>query len=335
MGHPPVVDIFTRFEVVEILSQADGSTGWCTMLAGGGGSGPLSVEGSVAQEMFGNGQSTVAGAARPSGRAVRTEGGYIVSGRWPFMSGCDYASWIWGASVVYDGDQARLNEAGRPIVVCCYFPVESCKIIDTWTTTGLRGTGSHDVEVSEVFVPDDRIFDFFSPRTDTDSSLEPLKAVPGLGLTVHSAVPIGIARSAIELVLELVESKVGARGTALRREAQLQATIARAEALVGSARAYQLEVLDDICTSLDRGEPPTHAQRAQSRLAITHTHKTCTEAVDMLYQISGGSSVYAKNGLDRKFRDIHTANQHIVADLKTYEFAGRMLMGMDPGEPLF
>jgi len=337
MPFPPYeADMITRFEVIEIISAADGSAGWCTMLAGGHGGGPLGSSG-LPQELVADPHGVMAGAVRPSGRATPCDGGYRVTGRWPFMSGSDHATWFSGACVVYDGDAPRIDENGRRVIVSCFFPREEAEIIDTWRATGLRGSASHDVSVEDVFVPYERSFgsiaDFVS--ADEDAPLSPFIAVPGLLMVFHTPVVLGIARRALDTLVAMTENKIGARGTPMQREAQVQATVAQAEGLIGSARSYALEVLSDVLSTLERNEKPSFRQRALCRLSVSHAHKACVQAVDMLYDIGGGASAYEKNGMDRLLRDVRTANQHIVGDYKSFEFAGRMLMGMKPGEPMF
>lgn len=337
MGHAPAVDILTRFEVIEIIAQADASAGWCTMLAGGnGGSGPPGFESAEATEIWGDKRIVTAGASRPSGKAIVVDGGFRVTGVWPFMSGCRHASWFSGTCVVYDGDKPVTNAAGKPKLLCAYFPKEDAEILDTWRTMGMRGTGSHDVRCTDIFVPTARALDFFSLKDQPAGAVvSPFAAVPGIGLIYHAPVVIGIAQHAYDVVREAVSTKFGARGNALIREAQVQATIARAEALIGSARSYAWTVLSDICEKFDTGATPDERDRALCRLSITHAHTACVQAVDILYEIAGGGAAFEKNQIEQLLRDMRTASQHIVADYKTYEYAGRMLLGMSPGEPMF
>ncbi len=123
----------------------------------------------------------------------------------------------------------------------------------------------------------------------------------------------------------------GSRGAPLT----LQSAVAYAEALVGSARSYVFEVLGDLWAALVAGNQPSTGQRARYRLSMTHVHSACVQAVELVYKVGGGSSVYATHPFDRHFRDIHTINQHLAVSLKTYEVAGRMLLGLEPGEPFF
>jgi alkylation response protein AidB-like acyl-CoA dehydrogenase len=258
-----------------------------------------------------------------------------VSGRWPFGSGCHHCTWLTSGCVVYDGDRPRLNE-GIPDIRVCFLPADRCDIIDTWTATGLRGSASHDYAVSDLFVPEEHMFSLvLSPIQRS----EPLYAFRTMFLFGHAAIPLGIARSAIEALSALAAQKVvrsgpGQADKGLRDEAYLQSAVARAEALLGSARAYVVDVLHDLWTTLVAGNAPSAAQRARFRLCITHAHIAGVEAVDLMYNMAGGTAVYAANPFDRLFRDIHTVNQHMVVWPKTLEPIGRLLLGLESGDPI-
>ena len=130
------------------------------------------------------------------------------------------------------------------------------------------------------------------------------------------------------------QSGLGPAPKGLRDETYLQSAVARAEALIGSARAYVVDVLHDLWTTLVAGNAPSAAQRARFRLCITHAHIAGIEAVDLMYNMAGGTAVYAANPFDRLFRDIHTVNQHAVVWPKTLEPIGRLLLGLEPGDPI-
>ena len=334
MGYAPEADVFTKFEVIEAIGRADASTGWCTMLAGGGGGGLPGVDTEAINRILTSERDVVAGAVRPSGKATVVDGGYRIEGHWPFVSGCQHATSMCVGCVIHDGDEPRLDEAGRPDVIYCYVPAKEVTILDTWYTTGLKGTGSHDIEIKGCTIPADHAVRLFA-ETGDDGEMSPILKAPGLSLLFHAAVILGIGRHAIDIATEYLKDKTGARGTKVARDAQLQAAIAQAEAKVGSARSYMIEVLTDICGAFDRGEEISMRQRALCRLAISNAHRESVAAVNILFDIGGGSFSYAKNGMDRVLRDIRTGNQHIVADYKTFEFAGRMMMGQPPGDMMF
>jgi alkylation response protein AidB-like acyl-CoA dehydrogenase len=146
-------------------------------------------------------------------------------------------------------------------------------------------------------------------------------------------VPLGIARAAIDTVIALAETKTIRFGGGLRDEAYAQMAVARAEGLLGSARGFVFDVLDDLWRSLTKGEPLSPQQRARYRLCLVTAAEQSIEAVDLMYTAGGGASLYATNPLDRYLRDVHTVHQHHVFSPKVREVTGRMLLGLEPNAP--
>ena len=243
------LDPIAQFEVLEALSMADASTGWCAYIgSGGGGFLTAFLDQGVAREMYRDVDTITGGVIRPAGQALLVHGGYRVSGRWPFGSGCHHCTWLISGCVVYDDNGPRRNAQGIPDIRICFIPAARCDILDTWTTTGLRGSASHDYTVSDLFVPAEHTFSLV--HTPIQRS-EPLYAFRRMYLFGHAAIPLGIARRAIEALIALAAQKVvrsgpGPADKGLQDEAYLQAAVARAEALVGSARAYVVDVLHEI-----------------------------------------------------------------------------------------
>jgi alkylation response protein AidB-like acyl-CoA dehydrogenase len=212
-------------------------------------------------------------------------------------------------------------------------PAEECEIIDTWTTSGLRGSGSHDWTVKDRFIPEARTFNLAAP---TQYRKGPLYTLPNLLLYKAAAVVLGIARGAIDDFIALASNKPltfkspSAGKALLRDETYAQCTVAQAEAMVSSARGFVFEAVGDMWNTLLTGDYPSPKQRARARLAMVHASTVCTQAVELLYKANGGSSVYAGNTFDRRLRDIQAANQHAVVSLKTWEVSGRVLLGLEP-----
>jgi alkylation response protein AidB-like acyl-CoA dehydrogenase len=266
------LDPLAQFEVLEALTMADASTGWCAYIgSGSGGFLTTFLDQNVAREMYRDVDTITGGAVRPAGRATVVPGGYRVSGRWPFGSGCHHCTWLTSGCVLYDGDSPRLTAQGLPDIRICFLPADHCDILDTWTTTGLRGSASHDYAASDLFVPEEHTFSLVHSPIQR---AEPLYAFRTLFLFGHAAIPLGIARSAIEALIALAAQKAvpsgpGAAAKGLRDEAYLQSAVARAEALVGAARAYVVDVLHDLWTTLVRASGsvlPMRTPRGSKRL---------------------------------------------------------------------
>lgn len=305
----PEIDPLTQIEVVEALSAADGSAGWCAMIGSDGGYFSAFLEDDAGRELYRDLDAVTGSSFRPTGRAMPVDGGYRVSGRWSFGSACQHATWLVPLCVVCDGDAPKQTQNGKPETRMLFVPAQDCEIIDTWTTTGLRGSGSHDFAIRDVFVPEEQTFNFLASPV---RRAEPLYAFRYMLMVNAPGVPLGIARGAISALVELAEHKSTQAGTGLRTEALVQAAVARAEALVGSARAYVFDVVGDLWATLQAGGQPSATQRARFNLCIAHAGQSCVEAVDLMYQAAGGTALYAPHPLDRALRDIHTLNQHTV-----------------------
>ena len=328
----PELDFLTQMRVIEALSIADGSVGWCTMIGIDGGYMTAYIDQAVAREMYPDLDSVTAITFFPPGKAVKTKDGFIASGRWPFGSGCQHATWLIGHFLIFDGDSPRLQPNGLPETRLGFLPVEECEILDTWNTNGLRGSGSHDWTVKDRFIPEERTFNFAAPTIYRQG---PLYALPNLLIYKVSGVSLGIARGAIEDFIALASNKPltfkspTASKAMLRDETYVQCTVAQAEALVSSARGFVFEAFGDMWNTMAAGDPPSLKQRARGRLAMVHTSTACLQAVELLYKASGGSAVYSGNLFDRRLRDLQTANQHTVVSLKTWEATGRVLLGLE------
>ena len=329
----PELNLLSQLRVIEVLSIADASAGWCAMIGSDGGYMTAYIDQAVAREMYADIDSVTAVTFAPPGTAVKKGDGFIVNGRWPFASGCQHATWFIGHFVIFDGDSARLQPDGLPETRFGFLPAQECEILDTWTTNGLRGSGSHDWTVKDRFIPAARTFNLAAPIPYRKG---PLYTLPNLLLYKAAAVYLGIARGAIDDYIALTQNKPltfkshTAGNGMLRDETYAQCTVAQAEAMVSSARGFVFEAVGDMWNTLLTGDFPSLKQRARARLAMVHASTACTQAVELIYKANGGSVVYAGNTFDRRLRDIQAVNQHAVVSLKTWEVTGRVLLGLEP-----
>jgi alkylation response protein AidB-like acyl-CoA dehydrogenase len=320
-------DPVTQVEVLEAISRADGSVGWVTAIASGTAWTTAFLRPEVAAEILADPHAVLVGSlALPSGgRAVAVDGGYRLTGRWPFGSGCEHAAWMVSRAVVYDGDRPLPDAEGMPLARVLLFPRHEATILDTWDVAGLNGTGSHDYTVADLFVPEERTF---ALAGETAYHPGPLY-LARFFLMAHGAHALGIARAAVDALVELVGSKrqtgSGAEGL-VRDRPHVQLAVARAEALVRGGRAYLWEttraVWDEACTT----GAVSDASRALARLANSAAFESATRAVDLMYTVGGGSSVYRRSPLQRYFRDIHTASQHSIVAPGSFEQIGHALL---------
>jgi alkylation response protein AidB-like acyl-CoA dehydrogenase len=322
-------DPMTLVRVVEEVSRADGAAGWCTAIGGEYGVFGGYLPADAAREIYGSDPLVrTAGAFRPFGNAVVVDGGYRVNGRWPLGSGCQHSAWIVGGCRVLDGDQPRLGPDGTPVMRILFFPAADCEILDTWHSIGLRGTGSHDYAVADVFVPAARSLSFREPPADPG----PLYMMPTIALfaTVLAAVPLGIARHAIDIVRELARTKIASRSRrSLSEDATMQANLGTAEAALRSARAFLYETLGEAWQVVSAGQPLGVAQRAMLWLASTHVATAAKQAAELMFTAGGSASPYTSGGLERCVRDIHAAGQHVTLAPPNYQMAGQAFLDLD------
>jgi indole-3-acetate monooxygenase len=333
----PEVDPLTQIRVIETLSYADGSVGWCAMINSDGGYFSAYLDPDVAREMYRDLDAPTGGSLLFTGRAEATDGGYRINGRWPFVSGCKHCDWLIFSCNVIEHGSPRVAPNGMPERRFCFVPARETEVLDTWYTTGLRGSGSHDVAIKDIFVPAERTYSFPSqPRRKGALYAYPLMFAYNL-----PGVTLGIARAAIDSFIEIAPRKqvtmsmLTGKPVMLRDEAYAQNAVARAEALVGSARDYLFARIDEIWQTLLAGAQPNPKQRALYRIAIAHAHEVCVQAVEGLFKAYGGGAVYRSSPLDRCLRDLLTINQHTMNSLKIYEAAARVLLGFDLRDPLF
>ena len=322
-------DPVTFVRIVEEISKVDGAVGWCLMIGGGYGLFGGYLPDEAAREIYGTNPDVITGGAfSPSGQAVVTEGGYRVTGRWQLGSGCQHTNWLVGGCRIFDGDQPRLSADGTPVRRMLFFPTEDCEIIDTWHTTGLRGTGSHDYAVSDLFVPAPRSLSFREPPSHSG----PLYALPTIALfgVAIAAVPLGIARHAIDVLVELADVTTASDSQEARgHRAMVQADVARAEALLRSGRAFLYETLEEAWQVVTAGDTLCVKQRAMLWLASTQAAIAATQAVELMFSAGGSTSVYTSSPLERCLRDIRTAGQHVCVVPSNFEMVGQALLGFD------
>ncbi|MEX2246508.1 MAG: acyl-CoA dehydrogenase family protein [Dehalococcoidia bacterium] len=321
------VDIITMMRVIEEVAIADGATGWCVGIGVGTSIVSAFLRDDVARQIFRPGVIT-GGPVAPLGRLTPAEGGFRLTGRWPFASGSPHCEWLIGGALVFEGDAPRIVN-GAPDWRLAVMPRADVEILDTWHVSGLRGTGSNDIAAKNIFVPEDRTVPFLTSGPVQPGPLYHFPMIGFLALTI-APVATGIARRAIDELVDLARKKVPTgRGTTLRERPVAQQEIAKAEAEVRAGRAFLYEAAGDAWNTLSAGGRLTAEQRASVRLACAHATVCAKRAVEAAYQLGGGSALYETSVLQRQLRDIFAATQHIVLAETNYETAGQVIMGLD------
>jgi alkylation response protein AidB-like acyl-CoA dehydrogenase len=322
--------------VVEELSRLDGSTGWTVALGFANDLFTSVLPDESAACVLRNGSALIAGAPGFMVRSEPVEGGYCLTGQWSFCSGAPNATWMSVAAPIFDGDTPRMGPAG-PEMVMAFLPPSDVEIVDTWHVTGLRGTGSHDLRVDHVFVPD-RFTGSFAmpagPRPVRESMIARIPFMTAVGIAQSPAVCLGIARHAIDEFRELALHKERPFQPKLSDQVQAQTGLARAEALLRSARCYWYDNVERLWATVTRGDEVTLDDRVSVRLASLTAAENSVAVVDSLYRLSGSTAIFQSTLLERCWRDVHTAAQHMQVQDGRWETAGRVLFGLEPATPI-
>lgn len=312
-------------DIVETAAAIDASFGWC--IANASASGQLSghLPEQVAARWVSDPDSQMAGSTAALGSARRTEGGFLVTGRWPFASGILSARYVnCLCKIEGEGDPAN------PELIFAHVPADQVAIIDTWHVTGLRGTGSNDFTLTDHFVPTDQTHGFVGSSPVQPGRLYRFPIVSLLCLTVGT-VPLGIAQAAIAAFVAGAErTRFGAGGPFKDREL-IQDQIGRAEALRRASKALVVSALDDLDQALDIGGQELTQARAHFRLALAHSAETCVQVVDRMVACAGAAAIFESSPLARCQRDVHAATQHVAVGPHLFALAGRIRLGMEPG----
>jgi len=328
----------TQIETIEVISAADGAAGW-TLMIGIENAGFLgaALDLEVARKIYADPGLIVAGALNPLGRARRVEGGYRVSGQWPFASGCHNAGWFWGQCVEMDGDEPVRSESGAAVLREAVIPATEFEILDTWKVSGLRGSGSHDVAARDVFVPDERMTQVFGGGLQIRET-GTLFRIPPFNRLAYNKVGVatGIARGALDAFAELAAQKLprGSRKL-LRDKVSVQLAFAEAETALRAARAFVFDAVEAVWRATEVGEPVSAEDRISVHLACSHACLASIRAVELVHAAAGTTANFQSCALERRMRDVRVVPQHIMVSPQWTEVAGRVLLGLEGDSPFF
>ncbi|MEZ4234281.1 MAG: acyl-CoA dehydrogenase family protein [Polyangiaceae bacterium] len=311
--------------LLEELARGDSATAWCVMTGATTGLLSAYMPKPGAEEIWQQGTVT-AGVFAPMGQATPVDGGYRVTGRWPFASGCENATW-WMAG-------ARCITDSGTDLISVFFPPGDAVRHDTWSTLGLRGTGSHDIELTDVFVPERRVARVLASEPRYDA---PLFSFPLFGLLAAgvAAVGLGIGRAALDDFKRYVTQKRLPGGRRASSQGHLQLEFARAEGELEAGRALLYQTCDQLyaeALKLDSTRQEkliSPVKRAHLRLAANQAVRGAVRAVDALHEAAGGAAVYTRSPFEKHLRDIHTLTQHVMVQAGTLRHVGAVLLDED------
>jgi alkylation response protein AidB-like acyl-CoA dehydrogenase len=340
----PEIDFPTYLQAIEELGKADASTAWTVSQGANWATFGARMQREAVREIWiDTPRSVVANSPAPTAKAVVAPGGFRVSGRQPFSTGCKHAAWIAAHCQIIENGAVRQRN-GKPEARYCLVPAAQVELIDTWHTKGMRGTGTHSFEVRDVFVPEAH-----TVLTALDTPLVspgPRYKIPitlGFGAGDGMAA-LGLAHNCINAFFEVAGAKAPRNLTGLLRDQSIsQVAVGQAQAALRSGRAYLMEVAHEIWAEATSSDAPALSldARTQLRLAATHAIRLSAGIVESLYTACGATVVFegpvaaetdparrAGHLLHRLFHDMHVITQHSQGRLAHYELVGKHLLGL-------
>ena len=331
------LDPVAAFRVFEEVARIDSAAGWNLQLSNAFDPFGVWFPDAAAEEMYSAPETIVGGAFNPMRKAVPVDGGYRLTGQIPFVSGAHHVTWFFGFANIYDGDTMRTNTDGVPDVLMTGCHRSEVEIIDHWNTMGMRGTGSHDVKISDVFVPEHRAAPFVpleNPGKAYQGPLYRLTVWPPIAALAPPA--LGIARAAIEEAIELATEKTPAYLTkTLKTRPVVHRELALAQAALASGRAYLYQVFDELYDKAVAGKSMTMEDKAAAQLASTNAIQVSARAVERVHEIVGASGIREEYRFQKHFRDVHVITQHGFTNMTKLESVGQIMLGLEPEWPFF
>jgi alkylation response protein AidB-like acyl-CoA dehydrogenase len=322
----PEMPLPMQLEMIEVLAHADTAVAWCVKIGSDSGQFAARLAQSAARELYPDLDFVTAGQAPPNGRATKVDGGYRVTGRWGFGSGCTHADVMLGGCLVEGA--APSPPGAPPPVIHVLAPAAGWQIEDTWFSTGLAGSGSFHYSVQDLFVPDGHVLDLFAP-SGRDEPLYRLPITASVSIPM-AGTPLGLARRAIDELIALAGSKIVAippPPVLIKNLPRVRLAVAQAESMFGAARAYVYETVHRLWRELEDTGAASLTARRDVGLARIHAHRMAAEVAELMYDAAGPAAVYASSPLDRLLRDAVTIKQHLLFNDGVLEELGAMALG--------
>jgi alkylation response protein AidB-like acyl-CoA dehydrogenase len=323
-------DLPTHVQVIEEIGKADASTGWAVNQGAIFGTFSARMPQNIARAIWiDKPRSVVSNTPGATAKAVVVPGGYRVTGRQGFSTGCRHATWV--------AAHAQIIEKGevRPEARYLFVPVAQAELLDTWHVRGMRGTGTHHFAVNDVFVPEERTVLSAGAPLITEGLLYKIPQTL-LFASGDSAVALGVARSCMNEFFQLAGAKTPRYVQGLLRDLTLtQFTVGQAEAALRSGRAFLIEAVGEIWDEVTSTGEVSMERRATLRLATTHGIRLAAQIVESIYTASGATAAFEGNLIQRHFQDIHVITQHVQGRLSHYEQVGQHWLGIPIAEPRF
>lgn len=284
-------------------------------------------------DVFKNPSHIYANSARPEGVATQTEKGYVVSGQWTLVSGCELADWFaLRCLVISEGSPTTLGPGAN--LKLFFIPKEDIEVVDTWHVGGLKGTGSHDIIVKDTFVKESYAVDFESPiEVDNAYNRLPIGCINAAGC---AAMALGVLKAATdELVGLCLERVTSGKSPDLRDRVTVQATIAKSKTLLASRRSQLHNSVETLWNEAQQQNTFTDIQLADVWAAACEAARESRDMVSEIYAVAGTVSLYKKHRIERAHRDIHAILQHGIIQPHWMNQAGMAYVGLTPNGAMF
>jgi len=325
------VDPVTATLVLEALARMDGSTGWTIGILSSSAlfAGPY-LPAETAQRIYAGGFPPMAGSVLPKGQAEPVAGGYRVRGRWPYASGIHHADWVFAGAFV----SGKPGPAGSRLVG---LRKDQVVIHDNWQVAGLKGTGSCDFSIENVFVPEEMtcaLMDVILGNAVTGGPSVRLGLPAGVA-AFHIGIPLGIARRALdEITTQAIAKGRGFPPSPLQTQPHFQYALGKAETELAAARALALQLLSELYAEAEAGRTPSPPRQAQARAASTYITEIAQHVTNIAFQAAGGGALFDSNPLQRCFRDVLAAGQHFVVSQTSYQALGQFKLNQSDANPM-
>lgn len=324
-------------KLFEELAYVDSAAAWVGILAASGAWLTVVLPPQAADEIFADPRAVFNGTFFPPLGAQPAPGGYRVSGRTSFGSGCDYGTRFGCQALVLENGTPKLGPNGMPLALFVVFPSRDAEIIPNWNTLGMRGTGSHDFRVDDVFVPDHRVWPIGPFAPVNPAFADPLSRMALWWFSpLVASVAVGSARAAVDDLLALAPTKTPSyTQVGLADKPVVQDKLARARALVDAARSYLYSSLAEAEAVLQSQPKLTIEQGTPLALAASFAADAATQAVDLVHSCVGTSGIRDELPFQRYFRDVHTISQHAFVSASRFESVGKLMLGRESDWPFY
>jgi alkylation response protein AidB-like acyl-CoA dehydrogenase len=321
------LDFTDGIEIIQALARIDGSVGWTAAVSSGASLVATFLPLEIYDRIYKNGPDVIlAGSFKPGGKAEAMGNSSRLNGRFGFFSGCQHADWMVVTFVMSQDGIPMSQPNGQPLVRSCLVPARDCQIEETWHVAGLRATGSHDVVITDLVVPEVDFFDLFDPQFH---KLGPLYQEPlPLLLLLIPATFVGIATAALDEIVRV--AKTGQQqfmAAAPMRDSELfQAELGRIEADLNAARScLQVQVASHWHHALN-GTLTTEPFLTQTARTSAWLGTTCVRVANDCFALGGSKAVYESSALQLRLRDLLVGSQHFVAQKRQYVTSGKLLL---------